>query len=127
MKIVIGGQIDKKVIEQLVQLCSSEIIEVTIQSDLQAAMAIKTGEADYYLGACYTGGGGAIAMAIAILGSEMCVTVSTPGRRPDKNSIEKAITQGKKAFGFTTDHKEEAVPLIIGAITDKFNKTGVIN
>ena len=42
-------------------------------------MAIKTGAADFYLGACNTGGGGALAMAIALLGMGQCATVSMPG------------------------------------------------
>lgn len=115
MKIVIGGQVEKQRIEKLIKQLDSSI-ETTIKSDLDAAMAIKTGQADYYLGACHTGGGGALAMAIALIGKDKCETVSMPGRMPDKEKIEQAVQQGKVAFGFTGDHADTAVPMIIEAI-----------
>lgn len=115
MKIVIGGQVDKKEIEQMVKRFD-ESIETMVKSDLEAAMAVKTGQADYYIGACHTGGGGALAMAISLLGRASCETVSMPGRRPDETKVETAVKEGKKAFGFTADHKDAAVPMILSAL-----------
>lgn len=118
MKIVIGGQVDKKEVEALVKEHGPEGLETVIKSDLEAAMAVKNGDADYYLGACHTGGGGALAMAIAIVGNANCETVSMPGRKPKEEAIKEAVKSGKKAFGFTADHKETAVPLIMKAIKE---------
>lgn len=118
MKIVIGGQVDKKEIESLVKSLDSGITTM-IKSDLEAAMAVKTGQADYYLGACHTGGGGALAMAIALLGKPNCETVSMPGKRPVEENVIKAVNEGKVAFGFTADHKEQAVPMILSALKNK--------
>ncbi|WP_100011299.1 DUF2620 domain-containing protein [Lentibacillus sediminis] len=118
MKIVIGGQVEKKSIEGLIKEIDPEI-ETVIKSDLDAAMAIKTKQADYYIGACHTGGGGALAMAIAMLGRDQCETVSMPGRKPDSAKVEQAVKDGKLAFGFTGDHMETAVPMIITAIKNK--------
>ncbi|WP_423408422.1 DUF2620 domain-containing protein [Heyndrickxia sp. MSNUG] len=118
MKIVIGGQVDKKEIESLVKEFDSSI-ETVIKSDLDAAMALKTGQVDYYLGACHTGGGGALAMAIALVGKPKCETVSMPGRKPDVQKVVSAVSEGKVAFGFTADHKEAAVPMILEAIKNK--------
>jgi hypothetical protein len=118
MKIVIGGQVDKKEIEQLINKLDSSIITM-VKSDLEAAMAVKTGQADYYVGACHTGGGGALAMAIALLGMPNCETVSMPGKQPVAEKIETAVSNGKKAFGFTADHKEQAVVMIINALKNK--------
>ncbi|WP_054949243.1 DUF2620 domain-containing protein [Numidum massiliense] len=118
MKVVIGGQVDKKEVAALVEAHGPEGVETTIKSDIEAAMAIKTGAADYYFGACHTGGGGALAMAIAILGRDQCETVSMPGRKPDETKVREAVQAGKKAFGFTADHKETAVPLILQAIKE---------
>lgn len=115
MKIVIGGQVNKKEIEDRVRQIDSSI-ETTIKSDLEAAMAVKAGQADYYIGACHTGGGGALAMAMAMLGKSLCETVSMPGRRPSTEKVEAAVKEGKKAFGFTADHQELAVPMILDAI-----------
>lgn len=116
MKIVIGGQVDKKEVEALVKEYGPEGVETSIKSDVEAAMAVKTGQADYYVGACHTGGGGALAMAIAIVGKPQCVTVSMPGRKPNEEKINEAVKAGKKAFGFTSDHIETAVPMIMKAI-----------
>jgi hypothetical protein len=118
MKIVIGGQVDKKEIEQLINKLDSSITTM-VKSDLEAAMAVKTGQADYYVGACHTGGGGALAMAIALLGMPNCETVSMPGKQPVAEKIETAVNNGKKAFGFTADHKEQAVAMIINALKNK--------
>ncbi len=118
MKIVIGGQVDKKEIEQLIKSLDSSITTM-VKSDLEAAMAVKTGQADYYVGACHTGGGGALAMAIALLGMPNCETVSMPGHKPSAEKIETAVKVGKKAFGFTADHKDQAVPMIINALKNK--------
>ncbi|QDI90400.1 DUF2620 family protein [Salicibibacter halophilus] len=119
MKIVIGGQVDKKEVEALVKEHGKEDIATSVKSDVEAAMAIKSGQADIYVGACATGGGGALAMATAILGKDQCETVSMPGRKPDETKIKEAVDQGKKAYGFTADHKREAVPLIMNALMNK--------
>ena len=118
MKIVIGGQVDKKEIESLVKSFDS-VITTMIKSDLEAAMAVKTGQADYYLGACHTGGGGALAMAIALLGKPKCETVSMPGKKPVEENVIKAVNEGKVAFGFTADHVEQAVPMILSALKNR--------
>ena len=115
MKVVIGGQVEKKAIESLIKEIDSSI-ETVIKSDVEAAMEIKTGKADYYLGACHTGGGGALAMAIAIVGKNKTETVSMPGRQPQEDKVIAAVKEGKVAFGFTGDHMETAVPMIIRAI-----------
>lgn len=115
MKIVIGGQVEKQAIEALIKKIDRSI-ETIVKSDLEAAMALKTKQVDYYLGACHTGGGGALAMAIAIIGRDKCETVSMPGKKPNQQVVEAAVQQGKIAFGFTGDHLEAAVPMIIHAL-----------
>lgn len=117
MKIVIGGQVEKKEIETLVKQYGGDTVEVSVKNDLEAAMALKSGQADYYLGACYTGGGGALAMAIALLGKPNCATVSMPGQPPTQEKVDQAVAQGAKAFGFTGDHKDKAVEFIMTALT----------
>lgn len=116
MKIVVGGQVEKKEIEALVKQYGGDAVEVSVKSDLEAAMAVKTGQADYYLGACHTGGGGALAMAIALIGKPNCATISMPGQPPTQEKVDQAVAQGAKAFGFTGDHKEKAVELVVKAL-----------
>jgi len=112
-KIVVGGQIDKEEVKALVLQYGLPEDSVEVKSDLDAAMAIKSGTADYYIGACNTGGGGALAMALALLGRDNCVTVSMPGKIMPEEEIRENVRSGKKAFGFTAQHKNDVIPIIM--------------
>ena len=116
MKIVIGGQIDKDKIRDIVLDLVGDDVQVDIKSDLDAAMAIKNGDYDYYIGACNTGGGGALAMAMALLGSDNCSTISMPGSIKSDEFIIEEVEKGKKAFGFTAQHAEQVLPVLIKEI-----------
>ena len=82
MKIVVGGQIDKQKVYDTIKGVVGDRASVEIKDDIAAAMAVKTGQADYYFGACKTGGGGALAMAIALLGMNQCGQNAERGRDP---------------------------------------------
>lgn len=118
MKIVIGGQVERDSIGALVKKICGDSAEVIIKNDIEAAMAVKSGEADYYLGACHTGGGGALAMAIALLGMASCATLSMPGNIRSDDEIIGEVKAGKKAFGFTAQHMEQVVPVLLTALLD---------
>lgn len=118
-KIVVGGQIDKAEVKELVEKYGSGAYTVEVKSDLEAAMAVKNGQADFYVGACNTGGGGALAMALALLGRENCVTVSMPGHMMAEEEIRSNIQEGKIAFGFTAQHKENIIPIIMDELNKK--------
>ena len=120
MKIVIGGQIDKEDIANIVKNELGDNVEITIKGDLDATMGMKAGQYDYYLGACNTGGGGALAMILAILGKNKCATISMPGQIKSKEEIEKEVKEGKVAFGFTAQHKEQVVPILLKALVKKW-------
>jgi hypothetical protein len=119
LRIVVGGQIDKQKVADIIKKVGGDKITLTIKSDIEAAMAIKTNQADYYFGACNTGGGGALAMAIALLGMNLCATVSMPGKVRSDAEIIKEIEAGKKAFGFTPQHAEQVIPVIMNKILNK--------
>jgi threonine dehydrogenase-like Zn-dependent dehydrogenase len=116
IRIVVGGQIDKEKIADMIKEIGADKVVVSVKSDIEAAMAIKTGQADYYLGACHTGGGGALAMAIALLGMGLCTTVSMPGTMKSEAEIIQEVNNGKKAFGFTPQHAEQVIPIILKKI-----------
>jgi hypothetical protein len=116
MNIVVGGQIDKQLLADLLEKYSKGKASIVIKSDIEAAMAIQSGSADYYFGACNTGGGGALAMAIAILGLPNCVTVGMPGKRLTEEEIIKNIDAGKKAFGFTPQDAEAVIKIIMNKL-----------
>ena len=97
------------------KICGEKAV-VTVKTDIEAAMDVKTNMADYYLGACNTGGGGALAMAIALLGASNCATASMPGNIKSDDEIKAEIASGKKAFGFTAQHIDTVVPVILAEI-----------
>ena len=104
-------------LKALVEKHANGNFEVDVKSDLDAAMAVKAGQADFYLGACNTGGGGALAMALALLGRENCVTVSMPSSMMSEEEIRQEVQSGKKAFGFTAQHKDIVVPIIMDELS----------
>lgn len=116
IRIVIGGQIAKREIAKIVRQILGKEVTVDIQSDFAAAMAVKDGKYDYYLGACNTGGGGALAMAIAMLGTKKCLTVAMPGKILTATEIAAAVQDGKQAFGFTTQHLDTILLVLLNAI-----------
>ena len=119
MKIVVGGQIDKEDIAAIVKKELGDQAEVTVKGDLDATMGMKAGTYDYYVGACNTGGGGALAMALAILGKAKCATLPMPGKIRSDEEIRQEVKDGKVAFGFTAQHKEAVLPVLLKALTDK--------
>lgn len=119
IKVVVGGQLDKKEIAKIVKDLAKDSVEVDIMNDLDAVIAVKNGQFDYYLGACATGSGGALAMAIAMLGSDKTVTVGQPGSRLSDEEIIENVNNGKIAFGFTSTYINQVVPIIIKAILNK--------
>jgi hypothetical protein len=117
-KIVVGGQIEKKAIADLIDKYGGGQYEVTVKTDLDAAMALKSGQVDYYLGACNTGGGGALAMCIAMLGSAKTATLGMPGKTSSEAEIRQSVADGKIAFGFTSADME----FIVSTVLDELGK-----
>lgn len=120
LKIVVGGQINKKEIFDYIQnYYGTENVKLEIKNDLDAVMAMQSGQFDYYIGACNTGGGGALAMAIALLDVTKCKTISMPGKILPDEEIKKAVDDGIVAFGFTASHVEQVLPVLLDAIDHK--------
>lgn len=119
MKIVVGGQVEKQNIANLIKKVAGDKVEVQVKTDIQAANDVKLGKANYYVGACHTGGGGALSMAIALLTRDKSATLSMPGRPPKEEDIVKAVEEGKLAFGFTADHYEQVIPILVREILKK--------
>ncbi|MGL4382263.1 MAG: DUF2620 domain-containing protein [Bacilli bacterium] len=111
--IVIGGQIDRDEVAQIVSEIASDRFNVVVKNDLDAAMMVTSNQADYYIGACNTGGGGALAMAIALIGANKCATISMPGNIMSEDDIKKNVEDGKIAFGFTAQDKQVVLPLLL--------------
>ena len=114
--IVVGGQMDKQTIAALVEKLGNGQFDVSIKSDIEGALAIKSGTAKYYLGSCATGAGGALGLAVGLLGPAICVSVSTPGRVMSEDEIRAQVQNGKKAFGFVNNTAEQVVPILLDEI-----------
>jgi uncharacterized phage protein gp47/JayE len=115
VKIVAAG-LNRDEIARLAEASGGTAVVVTEMSDFEAATAIKSGAAEYYIGACTTGAGGALAIATAVLGQEKVVTLSglTAGVSPEQ--VERYLDQGRCAFGVATRHIAEIVPTVVRAI-----------
>ena len=123
LRIVIGGQVNKQEIYNFIQRYLGESnVYLEIKNDLEAVNALKKGNFDYYVGACNTGGGGALAMAMALLGMDLCKTISMPGKIFADEEIIKAVNEGKKAFGFVDQHSEKVLPILLNASLSKREK-----
>ena len=93
MKIVVGGQIDKQKVYDTIKGVVGDRASVEIKDDIAAAMAVKTGQ--------------------ALLGMNQCATVSMPGKMLSEDEILAQVKAGKKAYGFTDQHIEKVVPIIL--------------
>jgi len=116
ISIVVAGQMDKQTIARLVEQIAPGQFEVSIKSDIEGAMAIKSGAARYYVGACATGAGGALGLALGLLGPGLCVSISTPGMVMNEQEIRHQVQSGKKAFGFVNNHAERLLPILLAEI-----------
>jgi hypothetical protein len=92
-------------------------VETMALTDFEAANAVKTGKADYYIGACQSGAGGALAVANALLGPTIVTRLVGPGgAAPDQQQVADALKEGKKAFGIVHTQTDIAVPAIVSAL-----------
>lgn len=119
IKIVIGGQMDKQKIEKIINQYGNGEVETTIKTDIEGALAVKSGQADYYFGSCATGSGGALAMAIGIIGADKSISISIPGKTLSEEEIRKSVQDGKQAFGFVNTDAEKVIPILMDEILNK--------
>lgn len=113
MKIAIGGQLNKTEIKGAILKYSNNQVTADIFTDMDAAIKVKSGLYDYYVGACQSGAGGALGMAYGILGRDKCFTLAMAGRPPKEEKVKEAIVKGGKAFGFTNDQIDPSVALLM--------------
>ena len=78
-KIGVAG-LQRELIKQMIESSAPGCFETFICNDLEAASKVKSGQLDYYIGACNTGAGAALSIAIAIIGFNKCCTIALAGR-----------------------------------------------
>lgn len=116
--VVVAG-LQKEVTERAIKKAGGEHVSVIVTTDMDAAKKVKNGEADYYLGACNTGGGAALSVAIAILGYGKCSTIAKNGGKPDDKTIEKLVSEGKLAFGMAVESIEAGSAMVVHHLLKK--------
>lgn len=116
MKIIAGGVAKAQVADALRPLLGPDD-SVTVGTDMDAALQLRTGGADYYLGTCHTGAGASLGVLVGLLGSDKTHTF---GRTvPSAAAVQAAVEAGNVAFGFALDQVDDVVPLIWSALNAK--------
>lgn len=112
-KILTGGVGKVQVADALGDLGIGDL-EVAVSNDMDAAMKLRAGQADYYLGTCHTGAGASLGVLLGVLGSGTCHTF---GRGiPTDAEVTALLEDGKKVFGFGMDQISDTAPVIARAI-----------
>ncbi|WP_413111594.1 DUF2620 domain-containing protein [Thaumasiovibrio sp. DFM-14] len=116
-KIAIAG-LQREQIRDQIEATAPNTFECHIMTDIDAAMKVKSGEMDYFIGCCNTGAGGALAMAIAIIGFNQSCTIAKPSIQAKVDEVKQFINEGRVAFGLSVEHVEHAVPLLTGILAE---------
>jgi hypothetical protein len=111
-KIGVAG-LQRELIKKTIETSAPGCFEVFIYNDMEAAMKVKSGQLDYYIGACNTGAGAALSIAIAVIGYNKSCTIAKPGIKAKEEQVAKMVADGKVAFGLSVEHIEHAVPMLI--------------
>ena len=116
---LVASGIAKGVIVKSAQDTGGDQIEIKSLSDMQAAIAVRDGKADYFIGSCSTGQGGALSMARAVLGEDSCVLLSTGSGILDDSTIREHALGNYRAFGISADHAAKTIPVLIRSLLEK--------
>ncbi|MBJ3816913.1 DUF2620 domain-containing protein [Shimwellia pseudoproteus] len=114
-KIGIAG-LQRESIRDMIEKQAPGKFELYIMSDIDAATGVKNNQLDYYIGACNTGAGAALSMAIAIIGFTRSCTIARPGVQAKADQISRWVAEGKVAFGLSVEHVEHAIPLLVAEL-----------
>ncbi|MFE3143094.1 DUF2620 domain-containing protein [Streptomyces scopuliridis] len=113
-KILTGG-VGKTEVAHTVSGLGLDGLEITVSNDMDAAMKLRAGQADYYLGTCHTGAGASLGILVGLLGRPLCHTF---GRRvPAEDEVAVLLADGKKVFGFAIDQIDVIAPIMARAIS----------
>ncbi|KIF67758.1 hypothetical protein HY68_02430 [Streptomyces sp. AcH 505] len=112
-KILTGG-VGKTEVAGIVSKLGIDGIEIAVSNDMDAAMKLRGGQADFYLGTCHTGAGASLGVLVGLLGKPLCHTF---GRSvPTEDEVTALLAEGKKVFGFAIDQIDAVAPVMARAI-----------
>jgi hypothetical protein len=117
MTTILVGGVGKRDVATALEDVGVTGLRVVVSNDMDAAMQLRSGQADYFVGTCHTGAGASLGVLVALLGHGKCHTF---GRTvPSLADVSKALAEGKVAFGFSIDQADKVVPTIAKALQDK--------
>ncbi|WP_225828459.1 DUF2620 domain-containing protein [Streptomyces naphthomycinicus] len=112
-KILTGG-VGKVEVARTVDELALGGVEVSVSNDMDAAVKLRAGQADYFLGTCHTGAGASLGVLVGLLGQRSCHTF---GRSvPTVEEVRDLLVGGKKVFGFAVDQIDLVAPVLVHAI-----------
>ncbi|MEV0374292.1 DUF2620 family protein [Streptomyces sp. NPDC050636] len=112
-KILTGG-VGKSEVASAVTGLGLPGVEIVVSSDMDAAVQLRAGRADYFLGTCHTGAGASLGVLVGLMGAAACHTF---GRSvPSGAQIEALLDEGKKVFGFAVDQIDAITPALARAL-----------
>ncbi|MFE5048473.1 DUF2620 family protein [Streptomyces sp. NPDC056637] len=114
MKKILTGGVGKVEVVGTVKALALDGVDIVASSDMDAAMKLHVGQADFYLGTCHTGAGASLGVLVGLMGRPACHTF---GRSvPTEDQVNSLLDEGKKVFGFSMDQIDVIAPLIARAI-----------
>lgn len=115
-RVLLGG-VGKSEVASKIREIGDSGLEVKVTNDMDAAMKLRSGQADYFLGTCHTGAGASLGVLVGLLGGDKCMTF----RRglASEEAVRQALDDGKVAFGFSVDQIDKVVPALVHGIREK--------
>jgi hypothetical protein len=123
VRVVVSG-VDAGAMAAMAEQAGGGRVEAAATGDMAGARLVKTGRADFYLGTCWSGGGGALAAATAILGARRVGIAGTPGMPVRGQKVREYLAEGRSAFGFPHEQSATAIPTIVRAILEHLDEQG---
>lgn len=115
-RILLGG-VGKSEVASRIKEIGDEGLEVKATNDMDAAMKLRAGQADYYFGTCHTGAGASLGVLVGLLGNDKCMTFRRGLAKEEV--VKEALDGGKVAFGFSIDQIDRVVPVLIEGIRQR--------
>ena len=94
-KILTGG-VGKTEVADAVTGLGLDGVEVAVSNDMDAAMKLRAGQADYYLGTCHTGAGASLGVLVGLMGQPPATP--SAGRVPTEERDRRAARRGQEGL-----------------------------
>lgn len=80
MKKILTGGVGKVEVTGTVKALALDGVDIVVSSDMDAAMKLRAGQADFYLGTCHTGAGASLGVLVGLMGRPRATPSGVPYR-----------------------------------------------